>query len=191
MISGEDYIPISLLNDFIFCPYSIYLHSVYMEADEGLYQAYPQTKGKIAHESIDRKTYSSRKKDIVSLPVCSESLGLMGKIDIYKGDEKLLMERKYSIKQIFRGQLYQLWAQYYCMKEMGYEVDKLAFYEVATKKIIPIQIPSSSERMELESIIKKFLSFSPNTQIITNKNKCAHCIYCNLCDKIFKENVYT
>ncbi len=33
----EDYISISTLNDFIFCPYSIYLHNVYMESDEGLY----------------------------------------------------------------------------------------------------------------------------------------------------------
>ena len=30
----EDYISISTLNDFIFCPYSIYLHNVYMDADE-------------------------------------------------------------------------------------------------------------------------------------------------------------
>ncbi len=31
----DDYISISTLNDFIFCPYSIYLHNVYMETDEG------------------------------------------------------------------------------------------------------------------------------------------------------------
>ena len=35
----EGYISISTLNDFIFCPYSIYLHNVYMETDEGLYHA--------------------------------------------------------------------------------------------------------------------------------------------------------
>lgn len=33
----EDYIAISTLNDFIFCPYYIYLHNVYMDTDEGLY----------------------------------------------------------------------------------------------------------------------------------------------------------
>ena len=33
----EDYIAISTLNDFIFCPYSIYLHYVYMETDESVY----------------------------------------------------------------------------------------------------------------------------------------------------------
>lgn len=54
-----DYIPISTLNDFIFCPYSIYLHNVYMETDEGLYHATPQTKGKLAHEPVDSKTSSN------------------------------------------------------------------------------------------------------------------------------------
>lgn len=48
-----DYINISTLNDFIFCPYSIYLHNVYMETDETMYHATPQTRGKIAHGADD------------------------------------------------------------------------------------------------------------------------------------------
>ena len=59
-----DYISISTLNDFIFCPYSIYLHNVYMETDETMYHATPQTKGKIAHEPIDSKKGSNRSNDI-------------------------------------------------------------------------------------------------------------------------------
>lgn len=35
----NDYLSISLLNDFFFCPYSIYLHNVYMESDESQYHA--------------------------------------------------------------------------------------------------------------------------------------------------------
>lgn len=34
-----DYIPLFVLNDFVFCQYSIYLHQVYMEADEDVYKA--------------------------------------------------------------------------------------------------------------------------------------------------------
>lgn len=59
----EDYIPISTLNDFVFCPYSIYLHNIYMSADDGLYHAVPQLKGRSAHNSLDDKTYSSKKND--------------------------------------------------------------------------------------------------------------------------------
>lgn len=120
---GEDFISLSTLNDFIFCPYSIYLHNIYMETDEGLYHATPQTQGKIAHDAVDNKRSSTRKTDIMSLPVSCEELGIMGKIDIYKGAEHHLIERKYQLKHIFRGQLYQLWGEYFCLREMRYEVN--------------------------------------------------------------------
>ena len=51
----NDYIQLSTLNDFIFCPYSIYLHSVYMESDGDLYKAAPQTKGTLAYQGVDEK----------------------------------------------------------------------------------------------------------------------------------------
>lgn len=44
----NDLIAISTLNDFIFCPYSIYLHQVYVDADEDMYHAKPQTRGRNA-----------------------------------------------------------------------------------------------------------------------------------------------
>ena len=76
----DDYISISTLNDFIFCPYSIYLHNVYMDTDVSLYHAIPQTRGRIAHESVDNKTASNRSNDILTLPVYSEKYHLMGKL---------------------------------------------------------------------------------------------------------------
>ena len=63
----DDYIAISTLNDFIFCPYSIYLHNVYMDTDEGLYHAIPQTRGKIAYQSIDWKYLNMLENTIVVL----------------------------------------------------------------------------------------------------------------------------
>ena len=186
----EDYISISTLNDFIFCPYSIYLHNVYMDVDDDVYYATPQNKGKIAHEGIDKKTYSHRKNDILSLPIYSDELGVMGKIDLYKQDEKLLIERKYQLKQIYRGQLYQLWAQYFCLIEMGDKVEKIAFYEISTNKMYNIDIPTLENKIELKNFICQFKSYNPSVQINVNINKCMHCIYCNLCDKIDVENVY-
>lgn len=75
----EDYILISQLNDFIFCPYSIYLHYVYTDASEEVYHATPQTQGRIAHETVDKKTASRDKNTLLALPVYSEHYGLMGK----------------------------------------------------------------------------------------------------------------
>lgn len=186
----DDYISISTLNDFIFCPYSIYLHNVYMDADEGLYHAKPQTKGKMAHETVDKKTASNRAGELLSLPVYSSRYKLMGKVDVYRQNEKKLIERKYQLKQIFQGQIYQLWAQYFCLKEMGYEVNQLAFYEISTNKIIPVSLPNEQEEKQFSSFIDSFHRFDPSDVIIVNPNKCRHCIYCNLCDKTEEENVY-
>ncbi len=105
----NDYIALSTLNDFIFCPYSIYLHSVYMDAAEDIYKATPQTRGTIAHQGVDEKRSSTQKDYIMSLPVCSDELGISGKIDVYRKDRRLLVERKNNLKTIFRGQIYQLW----------------------------------------------------------------------------------
>lgn len=185
-----DYIHLSALNDFIFCPYSIYLHNIYMEADEGLYHAVPQTQGRIAHDAVDHKRSSTRKDDLMTLPVACEALGIMGKIDIYKGAEHHLIERKYQLKQIFQGQLYQLWGECFCLREMGFSVERVSFYEISTNRMIPQQLPGEKEWDELRLFINRFKSFDPSMPIETNPNKCSHCIYCPLCEKTDIENAY-
>lgn len=162
-----------------------------MDADEEIFHATPQTIGRIAHESVDKKSSSSLKNEIQSLPISSDELCVMGKIDIYRQNEKILIERKNNLKQIYRGQLYQIWAQYYCMIEMGYEVKKLAFYEISTNKMIPVDLPSETEKKELVSFIDEYKKYDPASSFHINENKCRHCVYCNLCDKTNLENVYS
>lgn len=130
-----------------------------MESDETMYHATPQTQGRIAHETVDNKTASNRANDILSLPVYSEEYGLMGKIDLYKRKEKKLIERKFQLKQIFQGQIYQLWAQMLCLKEMGYEIESLAFYEISKNKMIPIAMPTESDLQNFRNFISRFRSF--------------------------------
>lgn len=190
-MSEYTYIALSTLNDFIFCPYSIYLHSVYMETDEDLYKASPQTRGTLAHEGVDKKSGSTRAADIFALPVFSAELGVCGKIDVYKQTQQWLIERKQNLKTIFRGQIYQLWAQYFCLLEMGYEVRRLSFYEIATNKMTDIPLPSPEDKQELVDFIARFRAYRPQEDAIEiNTNKCAHCIYCNLCDKTDADHVY-
>lgn len=161
-----------------------------MDTDEGLYHAKPQTRGRIAHESVDNKTASNRKDNLISLPVYSSQYKLMGKIDVYHKKEKLLVERKYQLKQIYQGQIYQLWAQYFCLKEMGYKVERIAFYETSTNKMIPISLPNEKDIILFATFIDSFHRFNPADFIHVTPNKCRHCIYCSLCDKTIEENVY-
>lgn len=163
-----------------------------MDTDKTMYHAVPQTKGRAAHHATDAKTSSNKADDLLSLPVYSEEYGLMGKIDVYKRKEKKLIERKYQLKQIFQGQIYQLWAQMLCMKEMGHEVESIAFYEISTNKMIPVAMPTEADIATFTHFMEQFRHFDPaSTAFSVNPNKCLHCIYCNLCDKTTVDNVYT
>jgi CRISPR-associated protein Cas4 len=162
-----------------------------MDTDEDNYHAIPQTRGKAAHQSIDNKAASTKKTDIMALSVCSNRLKIIGKIDLYRQDTQQLIERKYELKQIYQGQLYQLWSQYFCMSEMGYSVKSIAFYEISRNRMIPIDMPGVNEYNTLLAFINLYRNFNPSMPITINQNKCIHCVYCNLCDKINTDNVYT
>lgn len=186
----EEGIPISMLNDFYFCPYSIYLHNVYMESDESLYHASPQTKGKESHATIDNHTYNNKINDLTGIWVYSEEYGLYGKIDLYKQKEKKLIERKYTLKRIFQGHIHQLWGEYVCLKEMGYSIVSLSFYEISSNTSIPVSLPSISDLNNFKQCINTLRRSDIDTPFDLNPQKCRHCIYNNLCEKSPCENVY-
>jgi len=162
-----------------------------MDTDGDLYRAHPQIRGNNAHENVDKKRASTTRNIIESLPIISHELGLFGKIDVYDSAKKKLIERKYSLKNLFRGKYYQLWAQYFCLIEMGYKVDIIAFYEISTHKTLHVPIPTVKQKSELAMFIESYRNYDPKALIMNNENKCTHCIYCNLCDKTDKDNVYS
>jgi len=178
----DNLIPISFLNDFVFCPYSIYLHNVYVGTEEQLIHALPQVKGKDYHKNIDQKKYQG-KNWLLGLPVASMELGVKGVIDIYRPSERILIERKYQLRNLYRGQILQLWAQYYCLTEMGYEVSKLEFQTKNNNESRSIELPGPPQKNELIYFISTIRHFDPESVFETNPNKCRNCIYINLCHK--------
>ena len=176
------YIQITKLNDFIFCPYSLYFHSVYEGFDTAIFHDTYQTRGKIKHNSIDNQIYSTAKDVIQGLPVYSHRLKIAGKIDLYFKKKQLLLERKYKITHIYDGYKLQLYAQYYCMTEMGYKIKKLAFHSLVDNKIYEIPLPTKKDLKFLKSIINKIQNFDIEaTDVVVSPEKCKKCIYNNLC----------
>ncbi len=98
----ENYIRISTLNDFVFCPKSIYYHELYKKYNTDLYQEQAQVDGKINHAPIDTKSYSSSREILQGLDVYSDKYGLCGKIDLYHKTKKSLMERKSEITRLYQ-----------------------------------------------------------------------------------------
>lgn len=180
----EPYIPISFLNDFIFCPRSIYFHQLYGRTDTSLYHSSSQTAGRAAHRTVDAKTYTTSKKVLQSLEVYSVRYGIGGKIDTYDEDKKLLAERKKKITTIYDGYVFQLYAQYHCLMEMGYEVKKMKLYSMDDNKSYPVKLPHEDEAMQskFEEIIMKIKTYKLSDPFVPNPNKCARCIYNTLCD---------
>lgn len=189
----EVLLPITYLNDFVFCPYSIYLHQVFDNNKEDVYSAAPQLKGKSAHADIDSFEYIKKAKPDVlkGIYVISNEFGVYGKIDKYYEKKSKLVESKYQIKILYRGYYYQIWAQYFALSEMGYDVKELAFYSIKEKRYYPVALPNSEDANKLKNHIRKIARFDFETSLNINPEKCRHCIYASLCDKTQVEHVYT
>lgn len=181
----ELYLPISNLNDFIFCPISIYFHNLYSGIDSSQYQSTTQVKGTNAHRPIDKRFYSTKKDCLQSLDVYSEKYHLCGKIDVFDKKTNSLIERKREIKTIYDGYIFQLYAQYFCMIEMGYAVDNLYLYSYIDNKKYPILLPKDNEEMlnKFNQLIHDIEFFDVDKFTQENKSKCEHCIYFTSCDR--------
>lgn len=189
----ETFLPITYLNDFVFCPYSVYLHQVFDNNAEEVYSAKPQQRGKTAHSDIDtfEKEADTEKSEILKgIYVISTRLGVYGKIDTLYVKEKKLVESKYSIVTLYRGYYYQLWSHYFALTEMGFEVEQLSFYAIKDQKEYPIKIPDENDFQELRNHIRNIARFDFESEITINPEKCKRCIYAALCDKTDLDHVY-
>jgi CRISPR-associated protein Cas4 len=181
----DDYIIISNLNDFIFCPASIYFHNLYGSMNTMLYQTSSQINGTSAHETVDSGKYASPKNVLTAIEVYSEKYNIVGKIDIYDSDTKTLTERKRQIKTIYDGYVFQLYAQYFAMQEMGYDVNKLRFYSMVDNKSYTIDLPEDNPKMleKFEETIENIKNFDMDKFVQDNVEKCKNCIYEPACDR--------
>jgi CRISPR-associated exonuclease Cas4 len=181
----ETYIPISFLNDFLFCPRSIYFHQLYSKFSSSVYEQVPQKRGKAAHEAIDLKRYSTRRNILQGLEVYSEKYALFGKIDTFDVVTGRLRERKREIKTIYEGFVLQIYGQCLSLREMGYTVTDLSLYDLTHNKEHPLPLPEDAPDMmaRFDEVVQALKEF--NLEDATFKPieaKCRNCIYNNLCD---------
>lgn len=173
----EPIINISNINDFLYCPKSLYLHTIYSSFDTKVFHDAPQVVGGLVHEAIDQNRYSTSKHILQGLPVYSQKLGVKGKIDIYDAKKQHLIERKYRVKQIYKGFLYQLYAQMYCLEEARYPVKQMSIHSLADNKRYDIPLPTASERTEFEATIRQMRQFDVAQLTAHNCSQCDNTIY--------------
>ena len=61
---------------------------------------------------------------------------------------------------------------------------------ISTNKMIPIELPSDNQVVEFKRFLEAYRNYDPSQPLHINENKCKHCVYCNICDKMDGENVY-
>lgn len=179
---SENPIAISSLNDFIFCPVSIYFHT--LETEENiLFQDTAQINGTHSHKNSDNAAYSTQKSMLQGTAVYSAEYNLCGKIDVFDTENGVLTERKKNIKVVYAGYVFQLYAQYFSLSEMGYDVKKLRLYSMDTNKVYEIDLPENNAKMfaAFKKLITDMNKFSFDNFKQTNAAKCDNCIYEPLC----------
>lgn len=149
------------------------------------YQSADQINGTAAHQHVDEGTYSDKCSILMGMDVFCERYGLIGKIDIYDAENKVLRERKKKIKQVYDGYIFQLYAQYFSLIEMGYDVAKIELYSMDDHKTYTVEIPKDNPEMlnKFESTIYDIQNFQIGEYIQNNAEKCKHCIYEPACDR--------
>lgn len=158
---------------------------MYGRYDESLYQQKPQIEGKAAHATIDEGRYSTRKTILQGIDIYSDKYKLCGKIDIFNTSTGLLTERKKEVKTIYDGYVFQVYAQYFALTEMGYKVKSIVIYCLTHNKSHLMYLPTENKELlqKFESLIENMNKFKINNpEFMPNKSKCERCIYSNLCD---------
>lgn len=167
----EQYIQISTINDFLYSPQSLYLHSIYQSFHIDIYHSQYQTNGKGHHKTLDEKTYSGAQRYIQAIPVYSEEYHIIGKIDLYDIKTQTLIERKAKIKNIYSGHKYQLYAQMFCLQEMGYIVKKLKVHSIEDNKRYTIDLPTPEDIVSFRNLIRDIFLYNPLESDITLDNR--------------------
>lgn len=193
----ESYIKLTNLNDFIYCPKSIFYHTLYESYNSNLFHKKTQIEWKIIHETIDNKKYSSRKDILQGLEVYNDFYKIAGKIDIFNIKTWELIERKTQIfkdenwkEKIYRWQKYQIWWQMFCLEEMWYEIKTLWIYSVKDNKKYRIFKTSKKEIIWFENVLEKYKKFDLFQKYWKqNIKKCKECIYNELCDYYIWEKI--
>lgn len=171
------------LNDFIFCPRSLYYSGIYKNTGSvELYHQAPQLNGKAAHAAVDEARYSTRKDVLQGVTVYCEKYRLVGRIDTFDISSGELTERKNSITAVYDGFRYQLFGQYFALTEMGHEVKSMRLYSLKDNIVYPVSIPDARQVEDFERVLRAMVDWTPDRGFATNPKKCGACIYSALCD---------
>jgi len=185
MYTEEDFIMISALQHYVYCPRQCGLIHVDDVWNENLFT----TRGKILHQKVDSDTYETRGdiKTVRGLRIHSCRLGITGKCDVVEfretknGQEILPVEFKSGKPKEDISDKVQLCAQVLCLEEMlNKPISKGAFFYGKIRRRSLIEIDSALRR-QTEDVISKVREIV-SSQTVPSAEYDAKCRNCSLID---------
>ena len=192
-----DALPLSLLNDFLYCPRRAALKVV-----EGWREANAHTlRGDIVHEHADLPGYEVVKGVTLlrALPVFSERLGLSGKCDIVEAESASASNLKFEISDLkslkpvefkvgrrreFENDDAQLCAQALCLEEMfGVAIPRGAVFHAQSKRRREVEF-NADLRARTEQAVSELhglLQESPIPKARYIEGRCEECSLFEIC----------
>ncbi len=201
LAGNADIIPLSALNDFLYCPRRAGLKLI-----EGLRGTNEHTiLGDLAHEHVDTPGYEERAgwELLRALPVFSDTLGLSGKADLVEvrranfdsqiSDSRLQkigrvidarpVEYKKGPKRRFDNDEVQLCAQAFCLEEMlGIGIDSGAIFYAQSQRRTEVVFDATLRGRTLQAIASlRALLTGGVLPIAELKPQCAGCFLHEVC----------
>jgi len=183
MFTEDDFIMISALQHYVYCPRQCALIHVEDVWQENLYT----TRGNILHEKVDTDTYETRGtlKTIRGLRIHSFNYGIVGRCDVVEyrkgknGNEVLPVEFKSGQPKENISDKVQLCAQVFCLEEMlNKKINQGAFFYGKIRRRNVVEIDNEL-RSQTESIIKSVRDIV-SKKIVPSAEYAPKCRNCSL-----------
>lgn len=185
MYTEDDFIMISALQHYVYCPRQCGLIHVDDVWHENLYTV----RGNILHEKVDTDTYETRgtKKTVRGLRIHSFRLGITGRCDVVEfketknGDEIMPVEFKSGEPKNDISDKVQLCAQVFCLEEMlNTKITHGAFFYGKIRRRDVVEIDNEL-RLQTERIIASVREIV-SKKILPAAEYSAKCRNCSLQD---------
>jgi len=187
MYTEDDFIMISALQHYIFCPRQCAL----IHIDDVWQDNFFTVRGEILHEKVDADTYETRGnvKIVRGLRIHSFKYGLVGRCDVVefkqtsKVNEILPVEFKAGQPKEDISDKVQLCAQVLCLEEMmNIQINKAYFFYGKIKRRYKIDIDLRL-RTQTENVINnvRILVSNKKIPIMEFSAKCRNCSLINIC----------
>lgn len=187
MYTEDDFIMISALQHYIFCPRQCGLIHIDDVWQKNLFTV----RGEILHEKVDSDSYETRGdvKTVRGLRIHSYKYGIVGRCDVVefrqtsKGKEIFPVEFKAGQPKEDISDKVQLCAQVFCLEEMlNTQINKAAFFygKIRRRNVIDIDLQLRTQTEDVINSVRRLIS-EKKIPIIEYSAKCRNCSLINVC----------